>query len=160
MKPPRPKSLTPSEALTKIQRYCAYQDRCHQEVRFKLLEWGVRGHDLEVIMVELIAEKFLNEERFARSFVRGKYRIKKWGRNKIQRELKRRDITGYCLKAGLSEIEEEVYLNNLQTLLEKKALVLREKNPYKRKNKLAQFALQKGYESHLIWEVLASLEAE
>ena len=157
MKKNKNKPLTPEEALAKTQKYCAYQDRCHQEVRSKLLELGMRGHKLEAIIAALITEKFLDEERFARSFVRGKYRIKKWGRNKIKMELKKRDISSYCQKAGFSEIEESVYLKNLETVIEKKATLLKEPNAYKRKNKLAQFAIQKGYESHLVWEILSGM---
>ena len=148
------KYISKDEALAKLQRYCAYQDRCHQEVRSKLLDLGIRGHDLEEIMADLIIEKFLDEERYARSFVRGKYRIKKWGRTKIRQGLKQKNISAYCMKMGFSEIEEDVYYNNLVSILEKKAPLTKASNSYQRNAKLAKFAIQKGYEPYLVWEVV------
>lgn len=148
---------TLDECLAKLQRYCVYQDRCHKEVREKLSDLGVWGDDAGEIMVELIADKFLDEERFARSFVRGKHRFKKWGRIKIKQELRKKDITGYCLKMGFKEIEEEEYLETLTILLEKKKRLTRAKNDYELKIKLAKYAMTKGYESHLVWEVVNDL---
>jgi regulatory protein len=148
---------TLEEGLAKLQRYCAYQDRCHKEVEEKLRELGFWGDDIGQILAELIEEKFLDEERFARSFVRGKHRFKKWGRIKIEQELKKKDITGYCLKMGFKEIEEEEYRETLTTLLIKKNEFLAAQNHYERKVKLAKYAMTKGYESHLIWETLNEL---
>ena len=148
---------TLDEALIKLQRYCAYQDRCHKEVREKLSALGIWGDDAGQIIVALIEEKFLDEERFARSFVRGKHRFKKWGRIKIERELKKKDITGYCLKMGFQEIDDEEYLETLTTIITKKNQFLKAKNEYERKVKLAKFAMTKGYESHLVWEVVNDL---
>lgn len=148
------KNLTPDEALKKLQRYCAYQDRCHQEVRSKLLDLGIRGYDVENIMAELIADNFLNEERFARSYTRGKFRVKKWGRIRIKQELKKRHISAYCLKKGLSEIDEEDYQNTIYQLIEKKNKLLKEENSYHRKQKLAAYIIRKGYESHLVWAAI------
>ncbi|MGB1121231.1 MAG: regulatory protein RecX, partial [Saprospiraceae bacterium] len=138
---------TLDEALIKLQRYCAYQDRCHKEVREKLSDLGIWGDDAGQVIVELIEEKFLDEERFARSFVRGKHRFKKWGRIKIERELKKKDITGYCLKMGFQEIDDEEYLETLTTIITKKNQFLKAKNEYERKVKLAKYAMTKGYES-------------
>ena len=95
------KWVSKEEALAKIQRYCAYQDRCHQEVRTRLLDMGVYADWLEEIIVQLIEENFLNEERFARSFARGKFRIKQWGRNRIRQELKKRNISAYCIRMAM-----------------------------------------------------------
>ena len=148
---------TLDEGLAKLQRYCAYQDRCHKEVREKLSDLGIWGDDAGEIMVALIEEKFLDEERFARSFVRGKHRFKKWGRIKIKIELKKKDITGYCLKMGFQEIEDDEYLQTLTTLLEKKVKLVKAKNDYERKSKLARFAMTKGYESNLVWQVVNEL---
>jgi len=103
-------------ALAKLQKYCVYQDRCHSEARTKLLKLKVYGDDLENVMSELIQEDFLNEERFARSFVRGKYRMKKWGRDKIRMELKKKSISAYCIKKGMEEIEEDTYMSNAENL--------------------------------------------
>ena len=127
MSPQLKKYTSKAEALSKLQGYCAYQDRCHQEVRSKLLDLGIYGNDLEEIMADLIQENFLNEERYARSFARGKFRIKKWGRNRIRRELKMRDISDYCLRKAMAEIEEEEYLKTLRKVLEKKDKLLKEK---------------------------------
>lgn len=151
------KTLSQKEALHKLEAYCAYQDRCHKEVRTKLLDLGIYGDELEEIIAELITENFLNEERYARSFARGKFRMKKWGRIKIKRELKMRDIPAYCIKKAMEEIEEEDYEATLREVLEKKNALLKENNWYKRKNKLGQYALQKGYESELVWGMVAEV---
>lgn len=145
---------TLDEALAKLQRYCAYQDRCHKEVKEKLSELGIWGDDAGQVIVALIEDKFLDEERFARSFVRGKYRFKKWGRIKIKQELKKKDISGYCLKMGFQEIDEQEYMENLIAIINKKNDFLKAKNQYERKAKLAKYAITKGYESHLVWQVV------
>lgn len=146
------------KALQKLQRYCAYQDRCHKEVRSKLLNLNIFGDDLEEIIVELIQDNFLNEERFARSFARGRFRMKKWGRNKIRQELKKKDISDYCIKKAMSEIEETDYQETLSNMLIKKNKSLKETNDFKRKAKLASFAIRKGFESELVWEMVRSIE--
>ena len=120
------KYISQEDALAKLQRYCAYQDRCHQEVRTKLLNLGIYGDDLEEIMADLISENFLNEERYARSFARGKFRMKKWGRNRIRQELKMRNISAYCLRKAMTEIEEEDYLKTLKEVISKKDSLLKE----------------------------------
>ncbi|MEN0005688.1 MAG: regulatory protein RecX [Bacteroidota bacterium] len=153
-----PKYLTKNEALAKLQRYCVYQDRCHQEVRSKLIELGVYGDTLEEIMAELITENFLNEERFAKSFVRGKFRMKKWGRNRILQELKLRAISKYCIKKGMEEIEEAEYKATLQSVLSKKYESLaKEEDIFKRKTKTAHYAIRRGFESHLVWELVKKI---
>jgi len=141
-------------ALRKLQKYCAYQDRCHQEVRSKLLDLKIYGDDLEDIIVQLIEENFLNEERFARSYARGKFRIKNWGRTRILQELKRRKISAYCIKKAMEEIEEEDYEQTLLKLLEKKRKQLKEKKPFILKGKLAKYLIGKGYESGLVWTLV------
>jgi regulatory protein len=152
------KRLSFEEALVKAQRYCAYQDRCHQEVRFKLVEWGVYGEDLEQVLAELIQERFLDEERFARSFTRGKFRIKQWGRLRILRELKKRDISDYCIRAGLSEVEEEAYAQTLRDILSKKNALLPAELPvFERRQKLFRHALSRGFEPERIQAALQEL---
>lgn len=145
------KYISEEDALTKLQWYCVYQDRCHKEVRTKLLEIGIYGEALERIIVALIEDNFLNEERFAQSFVRGKFRIKKWGRKRILQELKFRKISAYCIKKGMQEIDEVAYQSTLYDLLEKKNKTLKETDLYKRRTKVAQYLIQKGYESGLVW---------
>ena len=146
--------ITPDEALSKLQRYCAYQDRCHKEVRTKLLDLEIFGDDLEDIMASLISDNFLNEERFAQSYARGKFRIKKWGRIKIKIELKRKNISEYCLKKGLAEIAENEYIKTIYELIEKKERTVKAKNDYEKKRKIAAYLMRKGYESYLVWECL------
>jgi regulatory protein len=148
--------LSKEDALKKLQHFCAYQDRCHSEVRTKLIELGVYGDTLEEVMAELIIERFLDEERFARSYCRGKFNMKKWGRMRIRRELKFRKISDYCIKKGLSEIDEEAYRTTLQDILEKKQKDYRRKyDDYSSRQKAAQYAMGRGYESALIWEILS-----
>lgn len=145
-------SLTNQEVLLKLQHYCAYQDRCHEEVRSKLMELSVYGDDLEEIMALLIEENYLNEERFARSFARGKFRLKQWGRIKIKQELKARQISDYCIRKGLEEISEEDYLMSIRFLIHKK--LNRENTFNQTKQKTAQYLIRKGYEAHLVWEII------
>lgn len=155
---PPSKKLGYSEALAKAERYCAYQDRCHSEVRSKLLAWGVYGSRLEEVMAQLIVDKFLDEERFARSYCRGKFRIKRWGRERLRLELRYRKIGDYCIRKGLSEIEEADYQQALEEILHKKARTEPAADPYRRRQKLAAYAQRKGYELPLIWETLKRLD--
>jgi regulatory protein len=153
-KPPTKKYTSKADALVKLQRYCAYQDRCHQEVRSKLIELGCYGQDLEEVMASLIEEKFLDEERFARSFARGKFRMKQWGRTRIRQELKLRNISDYCIRKAMTEISEQDYLKTLEEILEKRATQIGEANDFERKGKLAQYAMSRGFEGDLIWKAL------
>ena len=141
-------------ALSKLQKYCAYQERCHQEVRSKLIELKIYGDDLEEIISELITDNFLNEERFAIAYAGGKFRIKKWGKVKIKIELKRRNISAYCIKKAMQEIDEEGYMEGLYKVIEKKMKTEKETNEFKLKGRLAKHAMRKGYESHLVWQTL------
>jgi regulatory protein len=154
------KSISASEALQKLQHYCAYQERCHQEVRQKLLDLGVYGDLLEKIIVELIEENFLNEERFSITFARGKFEFKHWGKIKIEQELKKRKISAYCIKKGLEEIDNTRYENALYELLKKKATLLEGLPIYEWKFKLAAYGLQKGFESEKVWEKVNQLHSE
>ncbi len=152
------KYFSKHEALARLQRYCVYQDRCHQDVRNKLLSLEVYGDTLEQVIAELIEENFLNEERFARSFARGKFRIKNWGRGRIIMELKARKISSYCVKKALEEIPEEDYLPALRRFMERKKKLLRDTDLHKRRNKLAQYALRRGWEPALVWPLIRELE--
>ncbi|MFK7935651.1 MAG: regulatory protein RecX [Saprospiraceae bacterium] len=148
------KYISQEEALDKLEHYCAYQDRCHQEVRQKLYDLGVYGDVANEIIAELITENFLNEERFARSYARGKFRMKKWGKFRITLELKRRNISPYCIKKAMEELEEFDYDDTLFKLLEKKHALIRESDAFKKRGKLAKYAIGKGYESGLVWEMV------
>ena len=147
------KSYTVKEATLKLMQFCAYRDRSQKEVEEKLIDMRMIPAAREKIIIQLMQENFLNEERFARSFARGKFRIKKWGRNKIKQELKTREISSPLIKIALTEIEEEEYLNTLRELAEKKSLLLKEKDPFKKRNKLNNYLLQKGYEPSFVYEV-------
>jgi len=132
-------------ALAKLQKYCVYQDRCHSEVRTKLLQLQVYGDDLENIITDLIQDDFLNEERFACSFVRGKYRMKKWGRDKILIELKRKGISAYCIKKGMEEIEDFEYRANLESLQSKLLNQYEKYPPFEQRQKIYASLRRKGY---------------
>ncbi|MGY5849125.1 regulatory protein RecX [Salegentibacter sp. F14] len=151
------KSYTVKEATIKMMQFCAYRDRSHKEVEKKLTEMRMIPAAQEHIIIQLIEEDFLNEERFARNFVRGKFRIKKWGRIKIKQALKFQEISSPILKLALTEIEEESYLQTLEELAIQKQLTIREKDPYVKKRKLADFLLRKGYEAGLVYEKVNSL---
>ncbi len=143
------------DALLKLQAYCSYQDRCHSEVRTKLISLNIYGDDLEKIIYELIADKYLDEERFARSYARGKFRIKNWGRYKIQQALKQKQVSAYCIKKAMTEIEEEDYITTLYNIIAKKTNMSSfEKISYKEKQKIIKWAMGKGYEFPLIQKVL------
>ena len=150
-------SLTVDEALLKVMNYCVYQDRCHLEVEKKLNELEMYADAKVYIITRLIEEDFLNEERFARSYARGKFRIKKYGRLRITRELKTKGISAYNLKAGLSEIDENAYLTTLKELAEQKLNTIEETNAYKKRQKLYQHLAYKGYENELIYDVINEL---
>lgn len=151
------KSYTVKEATNKLMQYCAYRDRSQKEVEEKLREMRMIPEACEQITIKLMQENFLNEERFARSFARGKFRIKKWGRIKIKQELKLREISTPLIKIALSEIEDKSYYHTLEELAIKKLVLIKEKDPYKKKKKLIDYLLRKGYESNLIFEVTTNL---
>lgn len=151
------KGYTIQEATKKIESYCAYQDRCHKEVVSKLKEMGMIPLAIDTIIAQLIEDRFLNEERFAKSFARGKFKIKKWGKNRIVRELKFRNISKYNITTALKEIEPEVYLTTLDNLAKKRLDQITETNTQKRRKKLADYLLYRGWESHLVYEKLKEL---
>ena len=141
-------------ALEKIKKYCAYQERCHLEVVDKLYKLGLYKNEVNQVLLSLMEEDFLNEERFAEAYVSGKFRIKKWGRVKIKSELKRKRISDYCIKKGFAQINEEEYSDTLRYWIERKTKEVKEKDPFKKKGKIASFLMQKGFESGLVWEIL------
>jgi len=145
-------------ALSKAEHFCAYQDRAQQEVRNKLYEWGLWTDAVENIIIQLIAGNFLNEERFAKAYVQGKFKQKGWGRNKIKQGLKFKNIPPALLKKALQTIDADDYLAMLQKVIQKKARLLTEQEPYKRRYKLQQYALSRGYENDLIADVLKDSE--
>lgn len=153
------KTYTLTEATKKIERYCAYQERCHKEVTTKLWEMRMIPEAIDQIITHLIQENYLNEERFSRAYARGKFNIKKWGRNRIVNELKFRDISKYNIKNALQEINDEDYFTTLDKLAKKRVLQIKETNPQKRRKKLADYLLYRGWESHLVYEKVKELTA-
>lgn len=142
------------QAKVKAAKYCAYQERTQQEVRDKLYSYGLYSDAVEEVLSELISEGFVNEERFAQAFARGKFRSNKWGRVKIELGLRQKGLSDYCIRSGLAEISEADYREILQLLIQKKWNSLEKEDTYARKHKTARYALGKGYESALIWKIL------
>jgi regulatory protein len=148
------KITDPKKALEKAASWCAYQERCQQEMRNKLYEWGLWTEAVEQIIAELISQNFINEERFARSYAGGKFRIKKWGRQKIRNELKLRKISDYCIRKAMMEIEEEDYRQTLKKILLEYGKKMSGSSPLKKKYRQAAYAISRGFEQSLVWELL------
>jgi regulatory protein len=151
-------SYTLAEATQKAEHYCAYQERCHQEVIKKLQSMRMISQVIDVIMVHLIEHNFLNETRFAASFARGKHRIKHWGSVRIIRELKMRGISEYNIKEGLKELVVADYQTNFDLLAEKHWDRMTEKNKLVKRKKFCDFLLRKGFESNLVYAKMKDLE--
>ena len=149
------KTYTLIEAKRVLESYCVYQDRCHKEVEDKLSKMRLIPEIIEEIITHLIAENFLNETRFAQSYARGKFRIKKWGKNRIKQELKFRNISSYNIKKGLAEIDNDEYLQTLHSQIQKKLDTIKETNRFKKKKKIFDALLRLGYESSLIQESIS-----
>ncbi len=150
-------TYTLTEATKKLESYCAYQERCHKDVVTKLREMRMIPVAIDQIVTHLIQGNYLNEERFAKSFARGKFRIKKWGRNRIVNELKLRAISKYNIKTALVEINDEDYFTTLDVLAKKRLDAIKETNIQKRKKKLADYLLYRGWESHLVYGKIQEL---
>jgi regulatory protein len=148
------KKLNVQEAREKINRYCAYQDRCHSEVRNKLYEYGLLRDEIDEIISSLITENYLNEERFAKAFAGGKFRMKKWGKLKIVNALESKGITKNCIKSAMKEIDDIDYYHTLTRLIEQKAAHVAEDNLYVKRDKLSNYLISKGYEPELVWKSL------
>lgn len=151
------KTYTVNDALHKLQHFCAYQERCHQEVYDKLKKMQMIPEAIDQIIVALIQDNYLNEERFAKAFVSGKFRMKQWGRQRLRLELKKRDITKRLIDSAIAEINETEYLETFHLLATKKCASLSETNTLKKKKKLADFLLYRGWESHLVYEKVNTL---
>jgi regulatory protein len=148
--------------LAKVQKFCDYQERYQQEVRDKLFSWGAKPDEIEQILCQLVEQDYINEERFARAFARGKFRIKQWGKNKIRQELKFRKISEYCIKQGVLEISDDEYLNVLKNVIEKKSRNLAGAGLTRplstltvpQRGKIATYAISRGFEPDLVWDIL------
>lgn len=149
--------ISVEEIKRKLESFCVYQDRCHKEVEKKLSEYNLIPEAKDNILLHLLQENFLNEERFSKSFARGKFRIKKWGKQRITRELKMRDISSYNIKTALKEIDEEEYIATLYGLVEKKNKLVTDTNVFKRRKKVADYLLYRGFESNLVYEAISTI---
>jgi len=151
-------NFTVNEIEFKLKQYCSYQDRCHNEVEKKLKTFDVISEVKEQIISNLISENYLNETRFCKSFVRGKFKIKNWGKRKITLELKNRKVSNYNLKEGLKEINEIDYLDKLENLFNKKLASLDHLSLINKKKKILSFLLYRGWETNLIYEKLNQIK--
>ena len=143
-----------SEAKVKAANYCAYQERTQQQVRDKLYSMGLHADDVEEVLTSLIIDNFINEERFARAFASGRFRVKKWGKIKIRFFLERLKLSEYCIRKALEEIDEKEYFETLERLVEKRLEGGRGEDVYKLNKKIADYLINKGYEPALVWEIL------
>ncbi len=152
--------LSLEQALQKARHYCAYQERCHSEVREKLYAFGLRKNDVEEALSRLIENNYLNEERFAIQFAGGRFRMKQWGKIKIRYELKQKQVGEYCIKKALAAISEDDYNHTLIKLAGDKWESLRDEEPYIRRQKTQNLLVQKGYEHDRIQAVLIQIQAK
>ena len=141
----------------RIRHYCAVMDRCQYQVITKLKSYGVSDSLANEILIELIQNKYIDEERFARSFCSGKFKIKRWGRKKIAYELSKLKVPKSCVLLGMLEINEADYKDVIKHLVNKKMVSLKDKNTYVRKKKVVEYLLRKGYESELVWSYIHKL---
>lgn len=148
---------TLKEAIQKIEHFCSYQERCHEDIATKLRSMKMSPDEIDTILVHLITENFLNEERFACSFARGKHRIKHWGKIRITNELRYKKITQTLIHKALQEITPEEYLNTFHTLAERQWDSIQETNTLKKQKKWCDYLLRKGFESNLVYDKLKEL---
>ena len=152
------KTYTVDEAKARLESYCSYQERCHKEVQQKLWEMKMIPEAVDLIVLHLLKHNFLNETRFAQAFARGKFNHKQWGKIRIIRELKFRDISKYNIDLALKEISEEDYTHTFNALAEKRFLQLAsEKNLQKKRKKFADYLLYRGWESFLVYDKVREL---
>ena len=145
------------ELLLKAERFCAYQERCSSELKQKLRELGADEEASVKIISSLQEDDYLNDERFAQLFTSGKFRIKRWGKNKIRAELRRKNITDKLILAAFDSIDKGEYIKTIEHLAKKKEREVKSKSASDKKQKIVMFLLSRGFESDLIWKVLKTL---
>ena len=158
--------LTPTEARKKLENYCAYQERCHSEVRTKLYDYGLFTKEVDEIVAYLVTQNFLNEERFAESFTSRKFRIKHWGKNKIKQALKLKQVSDYSIKKALNAIDGDEYFEILKKEAKKKSMSVKidargknaEQKVYQKKYKVVSYLLSRGFERDLIEEAMKEID--
>ena len=151
------KPLTPDQVLDKMAKYCAYQERCVKDVRDKLKTFDLPQEGKDKILDYLLDNRFVNDERFAKSFVRGKINQSGWGVNKIRFHLIQKGIDKEIIDEALGQTDEETYRQRLIDILKTKSKTVKAENDFERKRKLAAYAMQKGFEGSLVWEVLKKI---
>ena len=147
------------ELIKKLEHYCAYQERCHEDIRQKMHQLNVPYSQRDELVVHLIEQNYLNEERFAIAFARGKHRIKLWGKQRISNELKLRNISSRIINTAIKELSDQEYYDNFTCLAEKIWLQSTESNPLLKKKKCTEFLLRKGYETSLVYDKIHELES-
>ncbi|HKK12242.1 MAG TPA: regulatory protein RecX [Flavobacteriaceae bacterium] len=150
-------TYTLTEAKKKLEHYCAYQERCHKEVRQKLKDMNMIPEAIDAVIVHLLEHNFLNEERFAKTFVSGKFKIKKWGKRRLLQELEQKDISKYTINLALGMIGDDEYIETFNALAEKRLTSIKETNILKKKKKLADYLLYRGWEPHLVYDKVNEL---
>lgn len=153
------KRLTPSQAWEKIKYYCAYQERGHQETKDKLYRFGLNSSEVDELLARLIEEGYLNEERFAKMFVGGKFRMKHWGKIKIEGELKMKRVSSYNIKIAMKEINDDDYQKAMEKLTEEKWISLKGEQYLVRQMKTMRYMVQKGYETNLVGNVIQKIRS-
>ena len=151
------KPLTPDQVLDKMAKYCAYQERCVKDVRDKLKTFDILEEEKTKILDYLLDNRFVNDERFAKSFVRGKINQSGWGVNKIRFHLIQKGIDKDIIDEAIGQTDNEVYRQRLIDILKAKSKTIKAESDFEKKRKLAAYAMQKGFEGNLIWEVLKDL---
>lgn len=140
------------EARVVIRKFCAYQERSQKQVRDRLYKMGLISDAVELLISECIEENYLNEERFAMAFVRGKYKFKDWGRQRLERELKFQNVSDYCIRKAMAQLDDEDYDHQLKVLAQKKWDATKDANRFSKGKKVVNFLIRKGYESDKVWE--------
>ena len=146
--------ISKEQALQKIRHYCAYQERCHQEVKEKLYGFGLHRAEVDELLSRLIEDNYLDEERFAVQFAGGKFRMNRWGRRRIEAELRGRQVSDYCIRKGLASIDESDYQQTLEKLAKQKFASLSGETPFVARGKTIAYLVQKGYEPDLAAKAL------
>ena len=154
------KQLDKAQAWEKIRHYCAYQERCHSEVKEKLNEFGMDYSESEQLISRLIEENYLNEERFAIHYAGGHFRMRKWGKVKITHALRQKGVSAFCIKKAIADIDQDEYFAVLEKLAGEKWKTIKTGTLYVKRFKCKQYLLQKGYESNLADEVLKNKIAD
>lgn len=155
---PAPLNIGTVKAYQKITQFCAYQERCHSETKEKLFSFGLYKEQVEDLLTRLIEDNYINEERYAIAFAGGKFRMNDWGKLKIKYELKKKQVSEYCIRKALSAIDDDSYLEKAANLMGKKHhLLKKEKNQLVKKKKLQSYMIQKGFENFLINELLQKI---